>query len=560
VNADSMVVNSFAHGGRVFRLLHSAASAREALERVGEGAAAMFTRLLLAAELTPSEEDLLVGLVAKLTGHGKRPLKAELQQAKRGAARERAQEQAEQAAACSGRATKRAPCPDEERTPVIAAVEAELLREQQPTVFQNVMGDVVHVVQHRSALLHLLTSETAAGGIHTGMFAPAPASPLIVPHTVETVRVEIERRIRYLQEPRHGGPPRAVSLPDPFLRSFLTPRPGSRLPLITAVSDVPVVTPAGQVIVAGGYHAPSGIFFTCSAAEARMVVPDEVGEAAAKAACRFLAEELFIDAALQDRTGGMAALIAFLLTGMTQPILPEKPVFCVNAPQRGSGKTTLVNMVTRALMRRAAAAAAWSPNEEERRKMFFAAAREGHSVLLVDNIPRGTTIRDATIERFSTSAEIRDRVLGESRTETVRSPVVALTGNALRMGGDAGSRTLRIELTAERPDPENRTFRHADIFAWIDRNRARILRAGLTLLLGNPMLQDRDAIIETRFKPWFVLVGSAVEHAARLAGMPARMVDLIGQAEADDDTTGALGEALALLQQLYPKGEPGFPR
>ena len=135
----------------------------------------------------------------------------------------------------------------------------------------------------------------------------------------------------------------------------------------------------------------------------------------------------------------MAALIALLLTGMTQPILPEKPVFCVKAPQRGSGKTTLVNMIVRALTRRSAAAAAWSPNEEERRKAFFAAAREGHSVLLVDNIPRGTTIRDATIERFSTSAEIRDRVLGESRTETVRSPVVALTGNALQMGGDAAA-------------------------------------------------------------------------------------------------------------------------
>ena len=38
---------------------------------------------------------------------------------------------------------------------------------------------------------------------------------------------------------------------------------------------------------------------------------------------------------------------------------------------------------------------------------------------MIDNIPRGTVIRDATIERFATSAEVRDRVLGESRTEAV---------------------------------------------------------------------------------------------------------------------------------------------
>ena len=158
---------------------------------------------------------------------------------------------------------------------------------------------------------------------------------------------------------------------------------------------------------------------------------------------------------------------------MSHPVLPEKPVFCVKAPQRGSGKTTLVNMIVRPITRRSAAAASWSVNEEERRKAFFAVAREGHGILMIDNIPRGTVIRDATIERFATSAEVRDRVLGESRTEAVRSPVVVLTGNALQMGGDSGSRTLTIELTAERPDPENRAFKHPDILGWCDRTAAR---------------------------------------------------------------------------------------
>jgi len=551
----SIVVHSFAHGGRTFRLLHSATSARAALEQAGADAAVVFTKVLLAAEITPSEEDLLVGLVAELTGRGKRPLKAELKHAKAEAAREQASKYEETAARGDRRVVKRAPFPDGERLPVIAGVEVELLKDLQPSVFQNARGEVVRVVWRHSALLHLLTSETAAGGVHADLFAPAPASPLIVPHTIETIRAEVERRIRYLQEPRESGPPRAVTLPDPFLRAFLAPRPDSRLPLLTAISDVPVVTPAGKLIVGGGYHAPSGIYFTCTEAEARAVVPDDVSDEAVKAAYCFLAEELFADVAWQDGQTGLAALVAFLLTGIVQPILPEKPLFCIGAPQRGSGKTTLVNMITRVLLRRAAAAAAWSPNEEERRKAFFAAAREGHAILLVDNIPRGTTIRDATLERFATSAEISDRVLGESRTEAVRSPVIALTGNALRMGGDGGSRTLTIELTAERPDPENRAFRHPDIFDWINRHRAKILRAALTILLGNPTLQNRSATIETRFKAWFVLVGSAVEHAAKQAGKLVRMVELIGQTEADDETTGALAEMLELLRQLYPKGE-----
>jgi hypothetical protein len=107
---------------------------------------------------------------------------------------------------------------------------------------------------------------------------------------------------------------------------------------------------------------------------------------------------------LHDPTKGMAALVACLLTAMSHPVLPEKPVYCVKAPQRGSGKTTLVNMIVRPITRRSAVAASWSVNEEERRKAFFAVAREGHGILMIDNIPRGTVIRDATIERFATSA------------------------------------------------------------------------------------------------------------------------------------------------------------
>ena len=194
-------------------------------------------------------------------------------------------------------------------------------------------------------------------------------------------------------------------------------------------------------------------------------------------------------------------------------------------------------------------------NEEERRKAFFAVALEGHGILMIDNIPRGTVIRDATIERFSTSAEVRDRVLGESRTAAVRSPVVVLTGNALQLGGDSGSRTLTIELTADRTDPENREFKHPDILGWCDRNRVQILKAALTILLANPTLRSSAAKIETRFKAWFVLVGSAVEHAAKLAGMPARMVDMFAQSEGEDDTVSVLVELLGLLKQAFPKKE-----
>ena len=89
INDDgTIVVNSFAHGGRSFRLLHSAASARAAIEKAGEEAAKIYIKVILAADINAGEEDQLLELVRDLTGIGKRPLKADLKRAKaRGRAR-----------------------------------------------------------------------------------------------------------------------------------------------------------------------------------------------------------------------------------------------------------------------------------------------------------------------------------------------------------------------------------------------------------------------------------------------------------------------------------------
>lgn len=554
INLDgTIVINSFAHGGRPFRLLHSAQSALAAIDKAGEEAGKIYVKIVLSANLTAGEEDQLLERVRALTGIGKRPLKSDLKRARAEAARERAEERSENGRTTDRRITKHAPLPDEERNPVVNHIEEVLRAERPPIAYQNVIGEVVRVTQQRSGLLHVLTSATAAGGVHADMFAPAPTSPLIAVYSPDAIREVIERRIRYIQD--GDGPPRDVTLSEGFIRALLAPRPSCTLPVLVAVSDVPVVTPNGKVIVAGGFHPESGIFFTCTEEEARTILPEDLSDEAVRDAYLYLAGELFVDVALSDRAKGMAALVSCLLTIMSHSVLPEKPVFRITAPQRGSGKTTVVNMIVRPITRRSAAAASWSVNEEERRKSFFAVAREGHGILMIDNIPRGTVIRDATIERFATSAEVRDRVLGESRTEAVRSPVVVLTGNALQMGGDSGSRTLTIELTADRPDPENRNFKHPDILGWCDRNRAAILKAALTVLLGNPTLRNQAAKVETRFKAWFVLVGSAVEHAAELAEMPARMVDLFAQSEGEDDTVGGLVELLGLLRQAFAGGE-----
>src|SRR5262249_3414236 len=124
--------------------------------------------------------------------------------------------------------------------------------------------------------------------------------------------------------------------------------------------------------------------------------------------------------------------------------------------------------------------------------------------------------------------------------------------------GDLASRSLRVELTADRHDPENRQFRHPHPLEWTDANRGRILHALYTIMLGNPHVRKPlDAPGETRFKMWWRLVGSAVEYAAELVDEKAKIKfkDLFIESEDDDADSMSLADALNTLDKSWPKAK-----
>src|SRR5262249_40419308 len=90
-----------------------------------------------------------------------------------------------------------------------------------------------------------------------------------------------------------------------------------------------------------------------------------------------------------------------------------------------------------------------------------------------------------------------------------------------------------------------------------ENNRGEILAALYTIMLGNPMFNaSRDAAGGTRFKVWYRLVGSAVEHAASRVGEHGNFQKLFLQqeAESDEDITTLL-EGLRVLDRRWPVDE-----
>jgi hypothetical protein len=200
---------------------------------------------------------------------------------------------------------------------------------------------------------------------------------------------------------------------------------------------------------------------------------------------------------------------------------------------------------------------------------------EALPAIVWDNIPRGTQISCRYVEQSCTTAFYSDRRLGVSENISVSAATIHMfTGNNIGARGDLASRRLEARIEVDRADPENRDFVHPDPIGWTEDNRGKILRALYTIMLGNPALKPgSNAVPKTRFKAWWRLVASAVEHAAQLhaedvAERVASMVadppacapvavnfgDLFLTQEQDDEESASLADALRALADKWPRG------
>jgi hypothetical protein len=367
----------------------------------------------------------------------------------------------------------------------------------------------------------------------------------------------IEEHIDYYTEDEDGNR-RSVHLPTPFVRHFVRRHDGA-LPTVVAIATAPIVLADGGLLAPDGLDRDRGIIFVVQE-ELRAAIPQrkdctrDAVKAAMGLAMGFLCDEWLIDVATTDHTG-KCTIIAAALTLIERSLLPDRPCFFVTAGRRGGGKTTTLTMLIMAVTGLWPAAAAWSTNEEERRKALMSYFLYGVPYILWDNIARGTQISCPHIEKSCTSAYYSDRKLGVSEMVcTAASTIHLFTGNNIGARGDLASRSLHIRLDVDRVDPENRPFKHPDPIGWTENHRAEILAAFYTILLGNPQLgAARDAVGKTRFKMWWRLVGSAVEHAAKLAGHELDFQKLFITQEEDDEDSASLADVLEVLVKKWPE-------
>ena len=347
---------------------------------------------------------------------------------------------------------------------------------------------------------------------------------------------------------------RPVSPPRDVVADLLALPPMTwGLPPLEGVSECPIIRPDGTAVTEEGFDDSSRVYF----AKARVLTlrhADDPTTAEVHASVALLYEALegfpFVDDASR------AHAVAMMLTPiLRRAIRGSVPLFVIDAPAAGTGKSLLAEITSIILTGlEAAMKPAPSYEEEEWRKTISATLLDGTSLTVFDNVAH--TLQSPSLALVQTATIWTDRLLGQTKTVTlpVRT-VFVVTGNNVVLGGDLPRRSLWIKLDARTAEPHKRKdFKHPKLKEWVLENRGKLLSALLTIarawfVTGRPPAADVSVL--GSFESWCETLGGILQFA----GIPGFLANFDEQFK-ESDPSGQQWEAfLATLDEIF-NGQP----
>jgi hypothetical protein len=523
--AGSLFVWSHAHGGLTYQLAHDYASLSQLIEKTAaDDVADAFCSALPLASLTAKEELLLEIKARTKAGLSKadwnKLIKIALGSRTKASVKEPAIEKEPPT-----RPYLLKPYEDAELNATLQPLDDLLctVTVSEPP-FRTLSGSFAVVAERALSITHQLSGSEPEPG---STWLPPPPITSIFEADSYTVLANIEPFVEY----RHYVNPsfyHETRLPS-FFASAYRGWKLSKLPKVEMVLTLPMVQD-GKIVGGSGLDRKLQVIFRIDpkALEVMPKGPVPVGEA--KQSYGWLRDEFLNDVAFGDDKDAAKA-IAVCLTIIERFLFNGRTMFLVTGDVAGGGKSTLINMLVAAVTGNAAPAMAWSNDPDERKKAIFAVGLAALPCIVFDNIERGTSIDCPHLSRMSTSAEMSDRVLGESRTETVSAKTVVLfNGNGVETKGDPSTRTLRIGIESTGLNPAGRAFAREQPVEWVIENRLTILYHLYRVLMVE---RARPARLKTRFKTWWELVGHPLEIVSGIDFA----TEINENADADEETS-----------------------
>lgn len=249
---------------------------------------------------------------------------------------------------------------------------------------------------------------------------------------------------------------------------------------LNGLSHQPYLRPDGTLAKDAGYDRQSGMFGIFDAK--RFHIPDSPTKEDAEQALGAI-RGLLSEFSFAKETDEAVALSA-ILTASIRASLPLAPMFHAKAPQIGSGKSFLCQLVTAFASPKRSAPMAFPHDDEECRKLLLAELLRAPAVLEFDNLT-SDIIPHKSLCTALTSEYLTGRILGVSKTTTVSTRTLVLSsGNNVSPVADMARRCLTITLDTKCETPANKVYKNTNLIQDVLKEREKYVSFALTIILA----------------------------------------------------------------------------
>ncbi len=288
---------------------------------------------------------------------------------------------------------------------------------------------------------------------------------------------EWARKAQWFAPVGKDKPPRRIDPPIKYAKHYIARRGDRNIPVLRGFVTAPTLRRDGSVLDTPGYDAATGLIYEPYGIKFP-AVPTEPTEETAREALRRCSGpfEKFPFVSPADRS----VVLAMLLTGLIRRSLLTAPLFIVDAPKAGTGKTLIPLAIGTIVMGYSPTAMTVGASEEELEKRLFTILMKGDPVILLDNL--NVPLSSSFLCSMLTVDIIQSRILGLMKGKEVPCQVlICATGNNFATKGDTYRRSVKCRIDAGVEHPEQRQFDFHPV-SCAAAERPALVAAGLTAL------------------------------------------------------------------------------
>jgi hypothetical protein len=265
-----------------------------------------------------------------------------------------------------------------------------------------------------------------------------------------------------------------IDPPPKIASTYLALRGEWELPILKGIVNCPVFTTDGTLFSTSGYNSTTQLLLDTPTIK----LNNNVNKNDAENALVFLSTKL--SSFSFDNNAALSTYLALLISIVIRPTIKSAPLFVIDAPVMGSGKSLLADIASIIATGEKASVINYSGDFVEDEKRLSGILMQSRPFNVFDEVKH--EIYSPLLCSTLTQAKVSCRLLGSSTMLTLSTNMLFVaTGNNVRISGDLIRRTVFCRLNPKMESPYNKKF-NGSIIDEVKQDRTHYLEAIVTII------------------------------------------------------------------------------